>query len=506
MSDISWGSGHHATPEELAEVDENVIWRAQRGPQEALVACPIFEVFYGGSRGGGKTEGSLGDWLQHSGEWGPAAIGVFFRRKFKQLSEVIARTQAIFPKIGAKYNEQKAEWKMPNGARLLFRYLERDSDAMEYQGHSYTRIYVEEVTNFPSPVPIDKLRATLRSPVEGLTVGMRLTGNPGGPGHAWVKKRYIDPAPKGWKLLTEEFKNPFTGEVQTLERIFIPAKLIDNRLLMENQPMYVAQLQQAGSKQLVEAWLLGKWDIIDGAFFAEFDPVRHVLPAEWLGRIPAHSYVFRALDWGYSRPFSCGWYAVSDGTWGLPRDAMVKFQEWYGSTGRPNEGVKLDAGIVGQGIRAKDLELEKLYGLRVRMGYADPSIFTRDGGPSIMEMMLATGCTWARADNKRVPGWQQVRRRLVGNSGEPLLYFLETCDDSIRTLPLLQHEEKNPEDLDTDGEDHAADETRYACMSRPYAVDAVVEKGVLYPKLPGQLTFNDILEANRRKRLAAQRD
>ena len=141
----------------------SILWTPQPGPQTALLQCPIFEVFYGGARGGGKTESSIGDWLQHSNLYGIEAIGIFVRRKFKQLAEVIARTKQIFPKLGAKYNEQRSEWKMANGARLKFVYLERDSDAEEYQGHNYTRVYVEEVTNFPSPSPINKLRATLRS-------------------------------------------------------------------------------------------------------------------------------------------------------------------------------------------------------------------------------------------------------------------------------------------------------------------------------------------------------
>jgi hypothetical protein len=483
--------------------EPQVIWKPQPGPQEALIACPVFEVFYGGARGGGKTDGSIGDWLSHSGQYGEDAIGVFFRRTFKQLSEVIARTHTLYSKVGGKWNGERSEWTMPRGGRLLFRYLERDRDAENYQGHNYTRVYFEEVTNFPSPDPIDKLRATLRS-AKGVPVGMRLTGNPGGPGHSWVKKRYIDPWPAGYKILTDRFENPFNGEVVELERVFIPAKLSDNKLLMDNQPTYVAQLQQTGSKQLVDAWLRGLWDIIDGAFFAEFDPIKHVLPADFISRVPPHTLTFRAFDWGYAKPFSCGWYAVSDGSWGLPRGAMLKIQEWYGSTGRPNEGMRLDAPLVGQGIRAKDLELEERFHLRVKYGAADPSIFIRDGGPSIAEQMAGVGCIWQRADNKRVPGWAQMHSRLTGLDGVPMLYFLETCDDTIRTIPLLQHDQRNAEDLDTEGEDHAGDETRYACMSRPWVLDAVTERGISFPKLPGQLTFNDVLQMNRRKRLESQ--
>ena len=158
------------------------------------------EVFFGGARGGGKTEASIGDWLAHSGQYGSWATGVFFRRRFKQLEQVIRRTQEIFPKLGARFNEQKAEWRMPGGATLTFRYIEKDVDAQEYQGHSYSRVYVEEATNFPSPAPINLLRATVRS-AQGIPVGLRLTGNPGGPGHQWVKARYITPNPAGWQIL-----------------------------------------------------------------------------------------------------------------------------------------------------------------------------------------------------------------------------------------------------------------------------------------------------------------
>lgn len=486
-----------------AEAKQEVIWEPMPGPQEALIACPVFEVFYGGARGGGKSEGMIGDWLDHSARYGERATGIFFRRTFVQLGEVMARCAQLFPKIGAKWNGERAEWTMPGGARLMFRHLDRDSDAENYQGFNLTRVYFEEVTNFPSPSPIDKLRATLRS-ATGVQVGLRLTGNPGGPGHAWVKKRYIDPCPAGYASIKEQFNNPFTQETLELERIFIPSRLVDNTKIAEHNPNYVAVLQQAGSKQLVRAWLLGDWSIIDGAFFAEFDSLVHVLPTSFLDRIPPHTFIFRAFDWGYAKPFSVGWYAVSDGTWGVQRDALVKIDEWYGSTGQPNVGLRMDIDLVAEGIYERDMALKKNYDLKVKLGYADPSIFSRDGGPSIAERMNSKKVVWIRADNKREPGWQQIRRRLSIRHGACHLYFLEHCQDTIRTLPLLQHDEKKAEDLDTDGEDHAADETRYACMARTHIVDKEVETVLTFPKLPGQLTFDDVLKRNRKTRLARE--
>jgi hypothetical protein len=447
--------------------NRQIIWRPQPGPQTALISCPIFEVCFGGSRGGGKTEGSIGDWLEHASTYGQNAVGIFVRRKLTQLEEVIARTRSLFPLLGAKYRDQKHEWEFPNGARLKFRYLERDTDADEYQGHSYTRVYVEEATNFPSPEPINKLRATLRSAV-GVPVGMRLTCNPGGPGHSWVKARYIDPAREGFKVLKEYFRDPFTGKQMELERVFIPSKITDNPLLMENDPLYLARLQQQGSAQLVKAWLEGDWDIILGAFFDCFDQRMHVLGMEWLTMIPKEALRFRAFDWGSSKPFSVGWYAVSDGRWGLPRGALVKYREWYGAAS-PNVGLKMFAEDVGRGV----LEREK--GEKIKYGVADPSIFVRDGGPSIGERMLVKGCAWRPADRKRKVGWDQLRRYLVGDGGVPMLYFLEQCEATIRTIPTIQHDPHDTEDVDTDGEDHAADETRYAVMSRPWVPKQAID-------------------------------
>lgn len=481
-----------------------VLWQPQEGPQTALLECPVFEVFYGGARGGGKTESSIGDWLQHSALYGENAVGIFFRRKLVQLAEVIARTKQLFPKIGAKYNEQQKTWTMQNGARLKFAYLEKDSDAEEYQGHNYTRVYVEEVTNFPSASPINKLRATLRSGA-GVPVGMRLTGNPGGAGHNWVKARYIDPAPAGFRVITEETEIEFDGKKQvvSLSRVFIPSKIGDNRLLILNDPTYILRLRQSGSEALVKAWLEGDWSIIDGAFFDEWDTEKHVLfGSKWLQRIPDSAYRFRAMDWGSAKPFSVGWYALSDGTWGLPEGALFKYREWYGAKSA-NVGLKMDAHLVAQGVVAREKgEMMKDYVI-------DPAAFIRNGGPSIAEMMLSAGCTWRPADNKRIPGWEQLHMRLRGHDYEkelrhvPLLYFHETCDDSIRTIPTLQHDEDNLEDLDTEAEDHAADETRYAVMSRPLQPAHRPAAGPSLPKLPSQTTINDILAKLRQKRLAS---
>jgi hypothetical protein len=183
---------------------------------------------------------------------------------------------------------------------------------------------------------------------------------------------------------------------------------------------------------------------------------------------------------------------------------LVKYREWYGTNGKPNEGVRMTVDLVATGVRTREVVLDHKTGNYsqepVAYGVADPSIFIRDGGPSIAETMGAAGCQWRRGDNKRVPGWAEMRRRLNGELGRPLLYFLSNCDDSIRTIPTLQVDADHPEDLDTEGEDHAADETRYACMARPWIKGQPEEEYIHFPKRPDQMTLNELLEQHSRNR------
>jgi hypothetical protein len=455
-----------------------VIWKAQTGPQTALISCPVFEVFFGGARGGGKTDGVLGDFIRHASLYKEHAIALMVRRERTQLIETIERSRQIYTPLGWKFHEQDKMWRAPDGARLRFAYLERDADAEAYQGHSYTRVYVEEIGNFPSEKPILKLMATLRSGA-GVPTGFRATGNPGGPGHQWVRARYIDPAPMGYQVHRDA--------VSGLERVYIPSRVHDNKYLGED---YVAKLKAAGSKELVRAWLEGDWSVIDGAFFDCWSNERHVvrpfeIPKEWLR--------FRSADWGSAKPFSVGWWAVAgddhpvgrDYGSGLviPRGAIVRYREWYGASA-PNTGLKLTAEEVANGI------LQREAGDKIAYGVMDPAAFNVDGGPSIGERMHNLGAVFRRADNKRVAqlgalsGWDQMRQRLVGDAdGRPMIYCFSTCTDSIRTIPALQHDPDKPEDLDTDGEDHAADEWRYACMSRPY------QPAQVHPKKPDTLIY-----------------
>ena len=232
------------------DVKSNVVWFPQKGPQTLLLTCPIEDILYGGSRGGGKTDGLLGKWVSRWKQHGKHLRGIFVRRTYDELDEVIARSLEIFPALGAVYAAGKRTWYFPDGARLKMRSLQRDQDAAKFQGHSYTDIYIDEAGNFPDPTPLDKLRATLRN-TQGIPPSLNLSANPGGPGHEWLKKRYVDPAPNGLKpIITDE------GDY----RIYIPSKLSDNALLAANDPNYEKRIRQSGPAWLVQAWLNGDWN------------------------------------------------------------------------------------------------------------------------------------------------------------------------------------------------------------------------------------------------------
>ncbi len=467
-----------------------LLWSPQPGPQTDFVRCPVFEVMFGGARGGGKTEASVGEWIGHSDLYQEYASGLFLRRRRKDLDGVIERTLQLYSKLGGKYNATRNTWRMPKGSLLEFGYLERPDDVLQYQGRSFTRIYVEEAAQFPSYSPIAKLKATLRS-ANKVPVGMRLTSNPGGAGHQWVKERYINPAPKGYKIIKDVDEYEIDGKkIQLeLERVFIPSKITDNRLLLESDPTYILQLKQTGSESLVKAWLEGDWDAVDGAYFDEWDQKIHVLyTRDYLHRIPDKAVRFRALDWGSAKPFSVGWYVVSDGTWGLPKNALLRYREWYGTKSGGNMGLKMHAKAVAEGI----LNREK--GEVITYGVADPSIFKEDGGPSIAELMAVTGVDWFPADNQRMQGWNRIRQSLL----EHELFFLDNNVHMIRTLPAIQHDEDKPEDLDTHSEDHLADELRYAVMSRYWALDSM-EQPPSTPKDIRSWTITELIERNSTK-------
>jgi len=443
-----------------------IAWAPQAGPQHSLIKCPVPEIFYGGARGGGKTDGVLGKYALKAQDYGPGFNALFFRKELPMLDDAIERSHEIYGAIGAKWNDQKKTWRFKEGGRLRFRPLERVDDAGKYQGQNVSDITVEEAGNYSNSVAIDRVNGVLRS-ATGVPTQLILTGNPGGPGQGWISERYINPYPSGNRILRRELPNGAEHRY-----VYIPSRIQNNRILTAHDPEYINRLYLVGSQELVRAWLEGDWNAVEGAYFDCWSNEKHVVkPFE----VPENWLRFRSFDWGSARPFSVGWWAVVPDTYRtpdkrtLPKGALLRYREWYGAKSA-NTGLKLTVEQVAEGIKQRE------EGDKVTYGVADPAIFAEDGGPSMAHRMItAAKIVWKPADNQRVPGnrgpvggWNMVRQRLQGEDGRPMIYCFDTCRDSIRTIPALQHDEKKPEDLDTDGEDHAADEWRYACMSRPW--------------------------------------
>jgi predicted phage terminase large subunit-like protein len=248
---------------------DEIVIRAQPGPQALLLQCPAFEIFLGGARGGGKSWGIILDWIAHEARYGRNARGIVFRRKLTEFTELQDIAKKTLGEVGWVYKEQKATWVAPSGATLLFRYVEHDNDVDVYKGWSVNWLSIDEVADWPHPEPVDKLRAIIRSGIPGMRTRMLLTGNPGGRGHEWCKERYISIAPP-MTIFTNSFG---------LTQCFIPSTIRDNPALLENNPTYINQLRASGPSWLVQAWLEGNWDIVmEGKLFKRDMLVHDDLP------------------------------------------------------------------------------------------------------------------------------------------------------------------------------------------------------------------------------------
>ena len=362
-----------------------------------------------------------------------------------------------------------------NGSKIYLCHCKDEKDIYKYQGAEIHVLLVDELTHFTETMyrflrnRVRMVGIELPKQYEGMFPRILCGANPGNIGHLWVKTTFVmSGQPMDLHMMP-------AGEGGML-RQYIPARLEDNPSMVEDDPGYEMRLEGLGSATLVRAMRWGDWDVIEGAFFDCWDTRRHVVrPFE----IPEYWARFRSGDWGSASPFSFGWWAVvgdthQAGNVTLPRGCLVRYREWYGTLpGKPNTGLKMHAEEVGKGIwdrEQNDPEMSR--------GVLDPSAFREDGGPSIYERIVrgsGNKIFFQPADNARVPGrgamggWDQMRARLVGDDdGNPMVVCFSTCIDSIRTIPALQHDPARPEDLDTDMEDHAADDWRYGCMSRPW--------------------------------------
>ncbi len=439
-------------------------WYPHLGAQTEFLKRNEFEVLFGGAAGPGKTDclvAAMTRGVDH-----PKYKGLILRRTFPQLQEIMDRCHRIYPAMGGTYRATEKRWVFGSGATIDLGHMQHPNSMYNYQGAEYTRVAFDELTQFLESQYLYLFSRT-RSTSPELRPQILATTNPGGIGHYWVRERFVTITDHG-----RTYVDPKTG----LSRVFVPATIEDNPSLFLNDPAYLARLEALPE---VERMRLrhGIWDAFEGQVFPELSARLHgcedfEIPPEWER--------FCVLDWGFSKPFSVGWYAMDyDGV-------LYRYREWYGCKRETENdlqgadmGLKLQAWEVGKGI------LDREGGERIRMRIADPSIWhprpeTRrreSHGVTIHEDLVGQGVYFLKADNDRTHGKQQVHKRLrveteVDESGEitsehPMVRVFNSCKGWWRTMPQLREDPRNPEDVDTDQEDHIYDEFRYMCMARP---------------------------------------
>ena len=406
-------------------------------------------IAYGGARGGGKswavrTKAKLLA-LRYAG-----IKLLIVRRTLRELqNNHIDPLRQDLAGI-AKYKASDKRFEFPNGSTITFGYCACNGDMGQYQGAEYDVGFLDEAGQLQKAW-IDAINACVRG-TNGLPKRTYYTLNPGGPGHGYFKRLFID----------RRFE---TGE-EPENYSFVQALVTDNRALMRQQPEYLKQLETLPPK-LREAWLYGSWDVYEGQFFEDFrDAPEHYQDRQWTHVIEPFTpdkgwTVCRSYDFGYGKPFSCAWWAVDyDGV-------IYRILELYGCTKTPNEGVKWTPDRQFAEIRRIETEHPWLKGREIT-GVADPAIWDASRGESVAQTAARYGVYFTPGDNERIAGWMQCHYRLqFDENGYPRMYVFKNCRAFIRTVPLMLYSQTRPEGLDTAMEDHVCDEWRYFCMSRP---------------------------------------
>ncbi len=461
--------------------------------QSEAALSPATELLYGGAGGGGKSHLSRVLAIQWCLEI-PGLQVYFFRRLYDDLvknhieggngframlAPWLNGRSAKSPLIAGRLAEMvQGEIRFWNGSKIFLCHLQHQKDITKYYGPEFHVLFIEEATQF-SEYMIRFLRSRLRIPnnvkipekYKGLFPRAIYTTNPGGIGHSYFKKNFITAA-KPYEL------HRAPKEDGGYLRQYIPARLDDNPSLDRSQVF----ASMSGLPPLLrEAILQGNWNAVIGAYYPEASPDLHIIPPF---AIPDYWPRFMSMDWGAcgeGDPFAIGWWTVSDGTY-LPRGSLVCYRRWYGR-GLP----KITAHQIAQGIKEREKNE------RIVSRHAGGDILEKRGtGPSVFEIFDAEGIHFQRADMRRVTGWTQIRERLVGKDGDPLIYWTTETQEGLELLSNLQHDLNNPSDVAA-GDDHDPDMVRYMCQARPFVRNQPVAELPLQKKFKPP-TLNDLWE------------
>lgn len=477
--------------------------------QEFALKTTANHILYHGTRGPGKTDCQLARFAGNVGQgYGSYWRGVIFDRKYKNLDDLIAKSKRMFKAIfgdDCKFLESKGDykWVWKTGEELMFRQFLKADDYWNYHGQEFPFIGWNELCKYPSSEPYDAMMSCNRSSwtqeknspkdedgnylVPPMPLEVFSTTNPYGPGHNWVKSRFIDVAPTGrlHKITSKVFHPALKTEVEvTRVQVAIFGSYKENPYL---DPLYIAELDAITDPNKRAAWLEGDWDIVAGGAIDDvWRKEIHILPRF---TVPDTWYIDRSMDWGSSHPCSIGWWAEANGeeatvefedgtVWKFcpPRGTLIQIGELYlteklGS----NKGLRMSSSDVAEAVKNYEVQQMQL-GWFPKQPYAGPADnqirnVTDSEVDTIAKKMEDKGIAWTESDKSpgsRKVGLQLIRDRLeaaLKHPEDPAMYFMEHCRASIATLPTLPRDEDDPDDVDTDAEDHPYDMVRYRTLN-----------------------------------------
>ncbi len=399
----------------MRTIKKRVVWQVTER-QVAFLKSEAAETLFGGAAGGGKSYAQLVDALVFAMRY-PGSRQLILRRTLRELERsLILVSEQLYPQAVGKFVRSDAVWRLVNGSMIEFGHCQYDSDVTRYQSAEYDVIRFDELTHF-SLYQYTYLLSRVRG-ANGYPKQVKSTTNPGGIGHDWVKKRFIDAMPP-------DTLTAFDGG----SRIFLPAKVTDNVFLMQFDPKYRKRLENLPARER-KALLEGDWDLQEGRYFSEFTRDIHVVKAF---EIPAHWKRWLTVDYGLDM-FAALWIAQA------PDGHSYVYREVYQS------GLILSEA-------AEQIERAER-GERVDMRLAPPDLFHRrqETGRSAVEIWQDKGLYFEASGNERVNGWYAVKElwRPVpdGQGGMTArLQIFPQCRNLIRTLGALQHDERNPNDV-----------------------------------------------------------